>query len=247
MKIQSTRRLPEAQRQPGLLIGIERPPAGLAREAQRIHGLAAPPRSVLLGVPAGATGSDPLDKAILDTSVAVTKLLTTELAKASGVKPVEYGVKVVWHGVKAWKLLEKWQRRDRDVAALLVETTAAGLGVLRTTYAGAGETELVDWQSDFLDNSALQSNLDSCFMVARAATGDYEFGSALLNAQIGTTELGRALGLVTPVLNAALSDDPAFAEIRFGPLPMVKRTPREPRRSNAARMLENLPRPGGTD
>lgn len=229
MKIQSTKRmkvqsfqmknqLGQPSSTPGLLIGIEEPPAALAEAAKEIHKLPRLPNSVLLGVPAPLGAKTPLaftpvEKALITTGASVLKMVSEEIASASGVPVVKHGVKMFWFGVNIWKLHEKWSDADRDVPALIVETAATGL-------------ESIELLSDFyppgarlLGSDLLNENTEVVLSVADAMTNNKDVSLALLSQKFGSTDAGKALGLLAPLLEAALSSDPACAGIQFRPLP----------------------------
>lgn len=227
MYIKSTRRLPEEPRprivspteatpgKPGLLVGVERPSPELAEAARTTLGLASPPESLLIGVPASAVELTPLEKALLGTGLSAVKMMSKELAKSSGSKLVEGGVNALWLGVKVWKLYDRWQAPDGNVVALFVDTTAAALSALDLAY------DATDKPSPFFDDDVLQEKLDLLFTSTKAAATGESVAMALTNKRFGATEVGKVLNLFSPILQAAADGDPAFAGVRFKPLPYV--------------------------
>jgi len=199
--------------QPGVLIGIEHPSAALASAAQTTLNLSQPPKSVLVGIPAGVVGASAYEDAIQATSMAAAKLVSLQLAKASGVPAVEQGVRVFWLGVKVCKLYENWNDPERNLPALLIDTASASLSALNIGFDIGGV------ESEFLGSSASQQDVGMVFTTAKALAEGEDVSMVILNEKFGSTAMGSVLNAVSPLINAAISDDPDYAGVQFKPLP----------------------------
>lgn len=200
-----------APKVPGLLVGVEKPSPELAQKAQSILGLAKPPPSVLLGVPSRALQSDPFDKFLQDTVLNTTRVLSKELTRNAH-PLVKTGVDIFWFGVKVNKLYERWQEKDRNIPALIVETTGVALGSMQLSsdITGVGES--------FFADEGLQDQLGVILTGAEAISKGEDLSMALLNDKVAATEFGKLLPLIDPVFQYALSEDPKHSAIRFKPL-----------------------------
>lgn len=226
MQIQSSRiDLPNPQPTPGLLIGVENPSRILAEEAKSILNLSNPPGSLLIGIPAGSVTFTGYDKAIIDTGVSVARTISTELAKSSNSPVIKYGVKALWLGVGFWKIYNKYNEKDKNIPALLLETTKTGLDLVELGL------DVADIKTGFFDNKILQENVGMIFTAAGAVAKGDDLAMALTNKKFGSTDAGKFLGLMTPMLNAAISKDPAFKNIKFSPLPQIV-TPKEEKKNS---------------
>lgn len=235
MKIQSTKRNPKVPlpQETGLLIGFEKPPPELAEAAQIALDLPQRPTGLLVGVAANSVKFTPMEQALIDTGISGLQMVSTELAKSSGIPTVQHGIRALWLGVKAKKLYDKWSSGDKNVAALIVETTATGLGALGWGVGAANDFSGQALQSnldnlisglgtqttEFFNDKALQTDLELMFTGLGAAASGEDVSMALTNRQVGATEMGKALKLVSPIFGAAISTDPAFEGVRFKPLP----------------------------
>ncbi len=214
MNIQSTKRRSSAPapKVPGILVGIENPSPELAAKAQSILGLAQPPRSVLLGVPSRTfLAADPFDKALQKTLLATSKLLSKELSRNA--HPwVKTGVDVFWLGVKVNDLFEKWQDRERNIPALIVETAGTALGGMKLAsgHTGIGE--------GFFADEGLQERIGVILTGAGAIAKGEDISMALLDDKVASTEFGKFLPLMNPIFQYALSEDPKHSAIQFKPL-----------------------------
>ena len=218
MYIKSTRLKPETPTpgKTGLLMGIENPSPELAEAAQRTLGLETRPSSLVIGLPSSALELTPLEKAIVSTGVAAAKMVTKELAKSSNNPLVKHGVDAMWLCVKVWKLYDKRQAERKNLPALWIDTTSTALS------AAGLALEATDTPNAFFDDDLLQEDISLLFTASKAAVTGEPVSMALINRQFSATEAGKALGVVSPLLQAALDRDPAFAGVKLSPLPSFK-------------------------
>lgn len=216
MNIASSKKPPKTKTpaEPGLLVGIRNPPPQLGQLAQRSFGLATTPSSMLLGIPASSINrqseNNEYAKALKSVTKSVSKLLV------SNAPPwLKSGVNVFWLGVGLYDLYDKWNDPESELPALLVETADRAFDVVST---GASITGVGD---EWINNSDFQNNVGMVFAASNAAANDQNIAVAITNYQLGNSEIGKALGLVTPVLNAALSSSPEYRGIKFTPMPQV--------------------------
>lgn len=210
MIIQSTKRrsAAPAPKVPGVLVGIDNPSPELAAKAQSILGLAKPPSSVLLGFPSRAVQSDEFDEALQKTIVATAKLLSKEMTRTA--HPwVKTGVDVFWLGVKVNGLFEKWKDKDRNIPALIVETTGTALGGMRLA------SDLTGLGDSFFANESLQDQIGVILTSAGAVSNGEDISMALLDDKVGSAEFGKFLPLINPVFQYAMSEDPKHRAIQF--------------------------------
>ena len=216
MNISSSKKPPktEAPAEPGLLVGVRNPPPQLGQLAQSKCGLATPPQSMLLGIPATSIkkqdANNEYAKALKSVTKSVSKLLV------SNAPPwLKSGVNVFWLGVGLYDLYDKWNDPDPNIPALIVETANRAFDVVSmgSSLTGIG--------NEWINNDDLQNNVGMVFAAGSAAANDQNIAVAITNYQLGNSEIGKALGLVTPVLNAALSSSPEYKGIKFTPMPQV--------------------------
>ena len=82
--------------------------------------------------------------------------------------------------------------------------------------------EATDTPNAFFDDDLLEEDISLLFTASKAAVTGEPVSMALINRQFSATEAGKALGVVSPLLQAALDRDPAFAGVKLSPLPSFK-------------------------
>lgn len=220
MKIQSTKRMVQGPppSAPGVLLGVEKPSEELAEAARKTLGLDAAPQHLVIGIPPGAVPFDPMEKAILKTSESLVKMVTKELAKASGSKAAESSVHALWLGVNLWRLYGKWEDPQKNVPGLLIDTASTALGAVDFALDATGTPNA------FFDDDVLQNNLEMLFTSSKAVASGTPISTALLNRRFAATDVGKVANLFTPLLQAAADTDPAFDGIQFKPFPSISAT-----------------------
>lgn len=219
-----------APKKPGLLIGVESPPEQLAIAAQKALSMSNPPSILLIGISGDtleSSQSEALDKALVQTGVKAAKLISKELAKSSNSPILKHSVDVFWLGVNVWQIYEKWQKPEKDIPSLMIDVSQAGLSVLTwgSALTGADETP-EESMLGFLHDPEFKAQAGAVFTATSAAVKGQDSGLALLNQEITATEIGKVVDLASPILNAAIKGDPAFAGITFKPLPIIDYTPK---------------------
>ncbi len=219
------RRATEDER-PGVLIGVNQPGPALSRMAQSTLGLAQPPNQLVLAVPPQQVGNvfagapkdyAAMDKAIVQTQLNALKFATKALANTPGAPNwFNYGVKVFWLGVGVAKLYNQWRDPSRDVPVLMVKSVKAGWN------AASLAANMTGLAPQVFDNDVLDDQLGAIFTGATAAAEGKDIGFALMNDHVLATQAGRALNVVSPLLEAALNDPNTAETITFGPLPSVE-------------------------
>lgn len=201
-----------APRTPGLLIGVENPSPALAAAAMSTLGLASPPRSLLLAIPPRALASTPLENAVNRTAIGAAKLISKELAR-SAPPLVQRGVDLFWLGVNVANLYEKWQGDRGNIAALVIDSASA---IADGVFIGQ---KMAGFEGGLIGSQLTSENLGMVFTQAGAAAKGRNISMALLNKTAGSTPYGKILGLASPIVQAALSTDPAWSGYKFAPFP----------------------------
>lgn len=196
------------------MLGINQPSVALSAAAKTTLSLDYNPSQLIVGIPRSAMPT-PMDKAITKTYVNALKLFSKEVASASGSAAVKTLVDGVWVGLGMYQLCQNWQafKPDKNVPSLIVDTSQTALDVL-SLFSGATNVG-----TDFFENEAIQQNIDMVFTGLGAVTNGEDVSASILNSQVNGSEAGKYLPLVTPLLNAAISQDPMSQQIQLKPLP----------------------------
>jgi hypothetical protein len=201
-------------RTPGLLIGVENPSPALAGATVSILGLAAPPHSLLLAIPPRTIVSTPLEKAMAGAAADAAKWLSKELASSPGAPPVvRHGIDLFWLGVKVAKLFDRWNDDKKDIPALVIDSASAIASGLLLGQKAAG------FDGGLFGGDFTSERLGMIFTAAGAAAKGQDISMALLNRTAASTPLGNGLEHAGKIVAAALSPDPAWRGVKFGPLP----------------------------
>lgn len=204
-----------SQNPDGLLVAVDNPSPALANAAKSALSLSYMPSSLIVGIPTEAMSSS-LEQAISQISLKVIKNVSKQIAKSSGNSVLKSGVDIIWYMYGARKLFKKWQSPEKNIPAVLIETTKQTLDMLGSAL------EMADIDNSFFDNAPLQEELDLVFTGLDAATSGEDICMSLLNEKFSSTELGKALEYFTPIVNSAVSKDPVFRHVKFKPLPQFK-------------------------
>lgn len=202
----------------GLLFGINNPSAELSTAARNTLSLDYNPSHLFIGVPLSSMPT-PMDKAITKVYTNALKLFTKEVANASGNAAIKTAVDMAWVGWGTYLLCQSWTnpKQDKNIPSLIIDTSETALDVLGLL------SDATNVGTDFFANEELQQNVDMVFTGLGAVTNGEDVGTAIVNSQIGGSEAGKYLPLVTPLLNAAVSTDPMYQQVTFKPLPQVSR------------------------
>ncbi len=224
MKIQTSRKDLAVPAQPGtgLLIDYQDPPEELAERARVVLGLSSPPSSLMFGLPSGviteaAATENALAKAAGEAAMAAAELASTELAKQISPK-LGAAVKLGWLVVKADRLVKAWSDDDADVPVLMVKTLGLGFSALTATsdLSGIGGGVLTP---------DVRGGVGGLLTASGAIAGNKDVSMALFERQVTSDGVGKLLPVVSPLVGLALSDQPAFENFVFEPVPNLIANP----------------------